>query len=614
MSFIPYAVSWNITSKCNLECGHCYIDAGARADGLEGELDTQKAFETIDEIACVNPGAVLILTGGEPLMRSDIFDICKKASSKGLMVVVGTNGTLLTQERATALKTAGVAGVGVSIDSLYPQSHDKFRGRDGSYKDAIDGLKNARNAGLEIQFQTTPTDSNLDEIPKIAELAHSFGAKVFNIFFLVCTGRGQKMSDISPESYEKVLLWAAENQSAFPGMMLRPKCAPHFKRILHQKDSQHPLLSTYIAACRAGTHYCRIDPHGKVTPCAYMPLECGDLNKNSFDDIWNNSEEFVRYRNPSYGGKCGECGYRLLCGGCRARAYAETGDDMDEDRWCVYEPVGHEEAIVNSDTVSKFGDTAPNAHSSLDGARWDAEAKVTLEKIPVFARTIVESACNDYALKNGIDLITRDIMKTAAPRPDGNPFAQKKESVPIKTEQGQIPWDGEASDRAKNAPEFVTPGVLKLMQIRARQRSKKVIDSEFLTEIRNESMMLVTRRMKKIGVDALGMEAWGKALDKFGSKSEKAETINEIVDFLNDRSSPNEAILAKFKSFFADDSQKMGWTEEARTILDRTPTMMRSIAKEAVEKHAKKSGYKYVTETAIKEATENIPFGNFRQS
>ncbi len=607
--FVPYAVSWNITSRCNLNCRHCYIDANGRQSGGPGEISTAKAFEIASQIAGLNAGAVLILTGGEPLMRGDIYQIIEHSAKLGMMVVLGTNGTLLTPETASKLKDAGLSGVGVSIDSLDGQTHDSFRGLPGSLKDSIAGLQAAKEAGLNVQIQTTPTSANLGEIPAIAKWAHNFGARVFNIFFLVCTGRGETMADISPDEYEKILKWAAENRESFPGMMVRPKCAPHFKRILHQENPENHLLKTYIAACRAGTQYCRIDPEGKVTPCPYMETEAGDLTKDDFKTVWENSKVLNRYRQPEYEGKCGLCRYRLICGGCRARALATVNDDMGEDQWCVYEPVGQEEAIENVDTMSKFG-----AGSESD-AKWAEDAEEKLLKIPFFARSIVRLAVEKYARENDIDEITAEVMKEAAPdRPPmfGTAEKQVSENKRESSKGGEIPWDDDAKARVADAPEFVRPGIWKLMQKRAAKRGKSRIDSKFLTETRDESMMLVTRRMKEMGFEGLDMSAWDTAKDKFGEDAHKVNVIDQIKSALDSRPEANKAILEKFGSFFADNvGEKMGWTKEARARIEKAPAFARDMAAKSVEKYARKNGYKYVTEQALEEALAKSPFGAF---
>ena len=525
---------------------------------MEGELSTDEALRIVTQIAEVNREAVLILTGGEPLARRDIYQICARAAGLGMMVVIGTNGTLLNRNVALKLKESGVTGVGVSLDSITPEKHDSFRGMKGAFFKTLAGLNAAKEAGLAIQIQTTPTRDNIEELPQLADFAHRLGARAFNIFFLVCTGRGEKMTDITPDEYEKVLNWAVEAQDKYPGMLIRPKCAPHFKRILHQRNPDDGLFKTYVAACRAGTHYARIDPMGKVTPCPYMDIEAGDLRTGDFGSIWEESAVLNRYRTPEYGGKCGMCRYRLLCGGCRARAYALTGDDMGEDYWCVYEPVGQEEAIVNEDTISKFNS------GENSGVEWSAEALETLNKVPVFARAIVKASVEKYAKEHGMTTITKDNMRKSAPAPrrfmvdgvTGGAQAGVASAVESSGANGEIPWDADALARVKNAPDFVRPGILKLMPIRARQLGKTRITTEFLSEIRDESMQLATRRMKKLGFGELSMDAWKTASDKFKKSPEKREVISGIVEFLNKREGKREDIMEKFDKYFGESGGK----------------------------------------------------------
>jgi len=604
VSFIPYAVSWNLTSRCNLACGHCYLDAGTRDRGGEGELSTEEALKIVSQIAEVNPGAVLILTGGEPLMYGGIYEVCEKASELGLMVVLGTVGTLLTPKTVAKLKEAGVAGVGVTIDSLDAKVHDSFRQMPAALKAAIKGLETARDGGLEIQVQTNVSQSNIFEIPLIAEWAHHLGARVFNLFFLVCTGRGQTQTDITPDAYEDILKWAADNQDSFDGMMVRPKCAPHFKRILHQRDKDHPLLKTYIAACRAGTHYFRITPEGMITPCPYMPEPVGDLKTAELKQLWENSPGLLKYRSPEYGGKCGLCRYRLICGGCRARAFAMFGDDMAEDQRCLYEPAFQEEAITNADTEAKFGQ---EISAESRATRWTKEAKEKLGNIPVFARSIVELGVEKYANEHGIEEITPEVMRTAAPPPGA--VTRKPPAVKKEKPEDDIPWDPDARIRIEDAPEFVRPGILKLLPIRARERGIKRITTEFVSEIRNESMMLVTRRMKRLGFQGLDVTAFQTAKEKYKMTGRKTELVDSVVKFLGEREDKNEMIIEKFASYFEDDSSKMGWTKEATARLEKAPVFIREKAKKFVQKFAREHGYKYVTETAVNEAMSELPFG-----
>ena len=410
MAFETYIISWNITKRCNLRCAHCYLDASYLTGDVTDELSTVECFRVIDQMAEVNPNAVLILTGGEPLLRKDIFEISRYASDKGFMTVLGTNGIPITDGVAKKIKESGIKGVGVSLDSMNREKHDSFRGIKGAWDNTIKGIEEIKRVGIEFQIQTTVTKENYDEIPSIIEFAYKTGARVFNLFFLVCTGRGEELTDISAEQYEDMLSYVYKIHDNFKGMMIRPKCAPHFKRIAYQSDPNSSVLSGYIGGCRAGTNYCRITPEGNVTPCPYMPDSVGNVRNKSFVDIWWNSDMFKNLRQPEYHGKCQECEYKLLCGGCRARASASNNDYMGDDPWCLYEPADGEKKIINLETVVKYG---LDDKSDSEDIVWTNDALKFLENIPFFARAIAKKGVEKHAREMGYKTITMETMKEA---------------------------------------------------------------------------------------------------------------------------------------------------------------------------------------------------------
>jgi len=333
VSYVPHVVAWNLTRRCNLECAHCYISAGPH-ESATSELETVECLRIVDELLAVSPAPLLILSGGEPLLRSDLTQIAGYASQHGATVVVGTNGTLLTDERIAALKAAGV------IDSLRPTYHDNFRHGKGSLDDTIAALGRLRAQRLDFIIQTTATKGNRSELERVAQWSAEQGAVAFNCYFLVATGRGAGLSDLAPAEYEAVLADLARWQRQYRGqMMVRAKCAPHFMRHVHAADPASPILN-YETRCPCGTQYCRITPDGKLTPCPYLPEVAGDLRTQSFGEIWRSSALFRQLREGTLGGKCGRCEYQKLCGGCRARAFALEGDVLAADPSCVYEPTG----------------------------------------------------------------------------------------------------------------------------------------------------------------------------------------------------------------------------------------------------------------------------------
>ncbi len=400
--FKPFLIAWNLTKRCNLRCAHCYLSAGERDAGSVDELTTEECYRVLDQMAEVNRGAIIVLTGGEPLLRRDLPLIARYGTRKGLMIVVGTNGTLLTDAKIQELIAAGLMGVSISIDSLHPEEHDTFRRRPGSLADAINGIDACRRNSLPFQVHTTATRFNYQDIRKIMDFAYRKGAKVFNVFFLVCTGRGEEMSDITPEQYEEVLNDLVDVQKDFPGMFVRSRCAPHFKRIAYEKDPNSPITKAQgyeAGGCLAGTHYCRITPEGDVTPCPYLPLSVGNVRKQSFAEIWNTSPVFADFRRPQLKGKCGECEYRELCGGCRARPYASHGDYLDEDLWCLYRPKGGPKIIP-----------MPELDADL-GVTWAEPARERLERLPYFVQRMVKKRVEKYIHERGEKVVTLEAME-----------------------------------------------------------------------------------------------------------------------------------------------------------------------------------------------------------
>ncbi|HET9385541.1 MAG TPA: radical SAM protein [Gemmatimonadales bacterium] len=400
MSFVPHVVAWNLTRRCNLECAHCYIAAGPH-ESATSELDTSECLRIVDELLAVNPAPMLILSGGEPLLRQDLTEIAAYASQRGATVVVGTNGTLLSDERIAGLKAAGVRGVAVSIDSLRPTYHDNFRHGKGSLDDTVRALGRLRAQQLDFVIQTTATKGNRAELERIAQWSAELGAVAFNCYFLVATGRGAGMSDLSPAEYEAVLADLARWQRDYRGtMMVRAKCAPHFMRHVHLLDPDSQILN-YQTRCPCGTQYCRITPDGKLTPCPYLPEVAGDLRTHSFGEIWRSSPLFQRIREGTLGGKCGRCEYQKLCGGCRARAFALEGDVLAADPSCSYEPQGLE--VIQPKSVSYGSEFTP-------ALTWSAAARTRLERIPSFVRGVVAKRVEDWARERGVQEITPELL------------------------------------------------------------------------------------------------------------------------------------------------------------------------------------------------------------
>lgn len=338
-------VAWETTRNCNLNCVHCR--AAATRGPYRNELDTEAALALVDQIAAVGK-PIVILTGGEPLLRPDIFEIARYGTDRGLRMVMAPNGTLVNADNARRMVDAGIQRISISLDGADAASHDRFRGVSGAFEGALRGIDHARQAGLEFQINTTVTRANLEQIPRIQELAVELGAVAHHIFLLVPTGRGKYIVDqaIDAVQYEETLNWFYDQRGKTP-LQLKATCAPHYYRILRQRAQAEGVSVTFEShgldavtrGCLAGTGFCFVSNQGVVQPCGFLALGCGDVTRTPFGDIWRHSEIFTALRDPDrLEGKCGYCEYRRVCGGCRARAYEATGNFLAEEPLCSYRP------------------------------------------------------------------------------------------------------------------------------------------------------------------------------------------------------------------------------------------------------------------------------------
>jgi heme b synthase len=338
-------VAWELTRRCNLNCVHCR--AGSERGPYPGELNTTQCLELLAQISEVGK-PIVILTGGEPLLREDIFDLARRGTQLGLRMVMATNGTLLTPGIIEKMKSSGIKRVSISIDGAAEKQHDSFRKVPGAFKGALEGIRLLREGGVEFQINTTVTRHNIGDIDKILDLSVELGAVAHHIFLLVPTGRAREMVDqeIDALDYEQVLNWFYQTRESVP-LHLKATCAPHYYRILRQeahKKGEKVNFETYgldavTRGCLGGTAFCFISNQGVVQPCGYLDLNCGDLKTATFQSVWRESEIFNQLRDVSgYKGKCGRCEYLRVCGGCRARAFEATGDFLAEEPLCAYQP------------------------------------------------------------------------------------------------------------------------------------------------------------------------------------------------------------------------------------------------------------------------------------
>jgi len=340
-------VAWELTRSCVLSCRHCR--ASAMQKSYADEFSTSECFSVIDSLVKMG-SCIVILTGGEPLLRDDIYKIASYGNSLGLRMVLATCGTLLDNQKCTSLKDAGIARISLSIDGATAETHDAFRGVEGAFSGLLRGIDAARAAGLEFQINTTVTKTNLHELPDIYSLALRLGAASFHPFLLVPVGRGGELMDemISPEEYEKTLNWIYDCQLASE-ISVKPTCAPHYYRIFREREKElgrivkretHG-LNAITKGCLGGQGFAFISHTGAVQICGFLEEKAGDLRTSEYEfgTIWKSSPLFRQVRAvDEYNGKCGYCEYRNVCGGCRARAFAVNGDYLGEEPQCRYQP------------------------------------------------------------------------------------------------------------------------------------------------------------------------------------------------------------------------------------------------------------------------------------
>ncbi len=372
----PRLVFWETTAGCNLSCIHCRRITVA--DQLvPQDLTTQESFALVDQIAAF-ARPILVLSGGEPLFRPDIYQIARYASDRGLIVALATNATLVDADVARRIKEAGIRRVSVSFDGADAATHDVFRGA-GAFDRTLEGIEHLRAAGVPFQINTTVARHNVHQMPQALQLAKDLGSQALHLFLLVPVGCGVEIAEdaqITPEQYEAVLDWMYDAEME-GDIELKATCAPHYFRIARQRQVEerrqgivrqrpashrrqegaalptghpggHPgndearsAMSAMTKGCLAGTGVCFVSHRGEVFPCGYLPVEAGNVRREPFQAIWEGSNLFRELRDPDLlGGKCGLCEFKRVCGGCRARAYGMTQEYLGEEPFCAYEPRG----------------------------------------------------------------------------------------------------------------------------------------------------------------------------------------------------------------------------------------------------------------------------------
>jgi len=347
--YVPKWIAWESTRRCNLRCIHCRCASDEQAP--EGDFTTAEARQLIDDI-CQVSRPVMVLSGGEPLLRPDIFDIARYGTEQGLRMCLATNGTLITDEVCHRLREVGIRMVSLSLDGPRAAVHDDFRQCPGAFAATVRAAGILRRNGLPFLINSSFTRRNQGEIAATFRLAKRLGAVAWYLFMIVPTGRGEDILSelIGAEDYEAILTWHYRQEQEEDAILMRPTCAPHYYRIAPQlaRAEGRPLQRRSLSfstgggkGCLAGQSIAFIDAFGNLKPCSYFPGSVGNVKQTSFARLWEEAPVLQQLRDfTQYRGKCGQCEYLKVCGGCRARAEAVHGDYLAEEPYCSYLPPG----------------------------------------------------------------------------------------------------------------------------------------------------------------------------------------------------------------------------------------------------------------------------------
>jgi len=360
LSVAPVFVCWETTKACLLACRHCRARAIRKA--LPDELSHEDSIKMIDQLTEFGePYPALLLTGGDPLMRADFFDLIRYAKRKGIYVAVAASVTpKLDEETICRMKEMGVDIMSLSLDGAAPETHDKLRGVEGTWLETLCDLQLATRVGLKTQINTTVMRSNVDELADIFHMAKINGAVAWEVFFLIRTGRGASLENLDAQECEQVMHFLFD--AAHYGVPVRTAEGPHFRRVRAERENSNPPpesplyqqlavrlrelegkptghASLKSTATRDGRGILFVAYNGDVYPSGFLPICAGRVPQDSLSSVYRSAPLFVALRDSAkLKGRCGICGYREICGGSRSRAFAEFGDPLEEDPACVYLP------------------------------------------------------------------------------------------------------------------------------------------------------------------------------------------------------------------------------------------------------------------------------------
>lgn len=344
----PMLLYWEATQSCELACIHCRATALPRRD--PHELSTAEAQNLLRQIASFEGRLTphLVITGGDPLRRPDLFELIDYGRSLGLSISATPAGTAaLTPQVVDRFQAAGVSSLALSLDGSTPALHDAFRGVPGSYAWTVAGAHAIIARGIPLQINTMVTEDTLADLPAIHQVIRDMGITRWALFFLITTGRGTSLAQVSPAQSERMLNWLWEiNQARDTSFLIKTTEAHHYRRIAVERMRRHlsedDILATPVGrgfGIRDGNGIAFVSHRGEVYPSGFLPLSAGNVRESSLVEIYRDSPLFRKLRDAEQlSGKCGDCAFRILCGGSRARAYAETGDPMASDPLCIYQP------------------------------------------------------------------------------------------------------------------------------------------------------------------------------------------------------------------------------------------------------------------------------------
>lgn len=331
----PIHPVYEVTSRCNLHCIHCHARGG---ENIYDELDTEKAKAVIENIASVREFRMLVFTGGEPLVRSDIYDLINFAHSIGFSITLATNATLITKDVAKRLKNIGVEGIAASLDFVDPSEHDSYRGATGAFKAAINGILNAYREDMYIQINITMSKRNVHQLEKLLSLSNDLGASVVLLYQLIPFGRGEWLMHeaLDPEGFKVLMDRLFAKQRDVNAVIVPVGLPEYFAFISRNQHINYSAVRYAFKGCIAGRGMFYVKPNGDVWPCPFLPINAGNLLNRSAIEIWRGNV-FSKFKDRgNLKGTCGSCIYKDVCGGCRARAYAYTGDPFESDPFCPF--------------------------------------------------------------------------------------------------------------------------------------------------------------------------------------------------------------------------------------------------------------------------------------